>query len=147
MKSSIKLQFSSQECNFKAILTFTKSVHAMFLYFFMLTYNDVFKTTQNNRQIFFLSSINLIHLYNSRLFSSYHKKRLVKNVSFMNFWFVESGNRLVIHESRTLNSYFVLAFTSADIFFSQVLELYSTFSFFNSFTQIPPLTPLTAKIC
>ena len=41
MKSSIKLQFSSKECNFKAIFTFTKSADAMFLSLFMLTYNNV----------------------------------------------------------------------------------------------------------
>ena len=31
MNSDIKLQFSSWECKFKAIFTFTKSPHAMFL--------------------------------------------------------------------------------------------------------------------
>ena len=36
MKSSTKLQFSSKECKFKAVFTFTKSVHEMFLSFFML---------------------------------------------------------------------------------------------------------------
>ena len=31
MNSSIKLKFPSYACEFKAIFTFTKSIHAMFL--------------------------------------------------------------------------------------------------------------------
>ena len=41
MNSSIKTLLFFIGIKFEAIFTFTKSVHAMFLQFFMLTYNNV----------------------------------------------------------------------------------------------------------
>ena len=44
---SIKLQFSSEKCTFKAIFRFKISLHAVFLQFFTLMYKDVITATQN----------------------------------------------------------------------------------------------------
>ena len=41
MNSNIKLQFSSWECKSKAIFKLKKCVHAMFLSFFILMYNNI----------------------------------------------------------------------------------------------------------
>ena len=69
--SSIKLQFSPQECKFKAIFTFTKSVHAMFLQIFMLTYNNVVSNKpQHSTKLF--SFIDQSHSFNSKQAGRYY---------------------------------------------------------------------------
>ena len=62
MNFNIKLQFSLQQCKFKVIYTFTKSVYAIYFYNFHVNYiMTQFKTSQNILHNYLPSSINLVH--------------------------------------------------------------------------------------
>ena len=96
------------EIKSKSIFKFKKSVHAMFLQFFISTYNNKIKTSQNIRQNFFLSSI--IQLQTDKQISSVliifklFKKRIPEKCKF--YEFLVCGIEKLIRDSRITNPLF-----------------------------------------